>query len=439
MVVSVLVVLSLLLGGFGCAPAAPPVTPPPVTPPPVTPPPVTPPPVTPPPVTPPTEEIGTIKMGVITPLSGLAAPWGIPHLRGFELAFDLINEQGGVVVDGKRYHIEAVGYDNKYSEDETVALARKLIFDDRIEYVSVLIQVAPIRDICRDEGTLMINLSWTYEAINPDYPLMFHYLQMAQQTQAVLTTWIAENTDVKRSVGLGPDIHVGYMGQEIDKRAAEYYGIEKVETFYFDPTATEFSADLTKVLELNPDYIALNGTPATQVALIIKQARELGYTGMIGNEGDGAAGLPAMADVAGAENMVGYIAWGPTGLEETEYWTPAMQDWKERYLQKYGEYEPTSIDWSMGAFSLADGIQHANSLDPADIAAALRAPDFEGTNLYGTYRYGGEELWGISCQVLAPIAFYQWKEDGKAHNVVVSFPEEYMPIAVDMGMAGIWK
>jgi branched-chain amino acid transport system substrate-binding protein len=378
-------------------------------------------------------------MGVITPLSGIAAPWGIPHLRGFELAFEIINERGGVVVDGKRYYFEAVGYDNKYSEAETVAVARKLIFDDQIDYVSVLIQVAPIRDLCREEGVLMINLSWTYEAINPDYPLMFHYLQMAQQTQAVLTRWIAENTFVERSVGFGPDIHVGYMGQEIDRRAAEYYGIEKVDTIYFDPTATEFSADLTKVLELNPDYIALNGTPATQVALIIKQARELGYEGLIGNEGDGAAGLPAMADVAGAENMEGYIAWGPTGLEETEYWTPAMQDWKVRYLQKYGEYEPTSIDWSMGAFSLADGIQHANSLDPADIAAALRAPDFEGTNLYGTYSYGGEELWGIACQVLAPIAFYQWKEDGKAHNVAFSYPEEYMPIAVDMGMAGIYK
>jgi len=386
------------------------------------------------------EEIGTIKMGVITPLSGLAAPWGIPHLRGFELAFEIINEQGGVVVDGKRYHIEAVGYDNKYSESETVTLANKLIFEDKVKYISVLIQVAPIRDICRDNGILMINLSWSYEAVNPDYPLMFHYLQCAQQTQAVLTTWIHENTSVKRIIGFGPNNAVGEMGQEVDRRAAAYYGIEKPDTLYFDQMATDFSADLIKILGLNPDLISINGTPASQAAIIIKQARELGYKGMIVCEGNGATGQPWMIDAAGgAQNMEGYIGWGLAGLEETEWFTPAMSDWKTRYLEKFGEYDPTSIDWSMGAYTLADGIRAANSLEPEAIAAALKAPDFVGENLWGDYSYGCEDLFGgIGNEILAPVAFYQW-QDGKPVTIVVSLPEEYMPIAIDMGMAGMYK
>ena len=43
-----------------------------------------------------------IKFGVSTPLSGPAAPWGIPHKNATELIFDEINAQGGLDVGGKK-------------------------------------------------------------------------------------------------------------------------------------------------------------------------------------------------------------------------------------------------------------------------------------------------------------------------------------------------
>lgn len=43
-----------------------------------------------------------IKFGVATPLSGPAAPWGIPHKNATELIFDEINSQGGLEVGGKK-------------------------------------------------------------------------------------------------------------------------------------------------------------------------------------------------------------------------------------------------------------------------------------------------------------------------------------------------
>ena len=55
-----------------------------------------------------------IKFGVSTPLSGPAAPWGIPHKNATELIFDEINAQGGLDVGGKKYKLEVVAYDHKY-------------------------------------------------------------------------------------------------------------------------------------------------------------------------------------------------------------------------------------------------------------------------------------------------------------------------------------
>src|SRR6266852_336033 len=55
-----------------------------------------------------------IKFGISTPLSGPAAPWGIPHKNAIGLIFDEANAQGGLDVNGKKYKIEIVAYDHKY-------------------------------------------------------------------------------------------------------------------------------------------------------------------------------------------------------------------------------------------------------------------------------------------------------------------------------------
>src|SRR5437879_10509985 len=79
-----------------------------------------------------------IKFGISTPLSGPAAPWGIPHKQATELVFDEINSQGGLEVGGKKYRLEVVAYDHKYVIAEGVATVNRLIAKDGVKYVSIL-------------------------------------------------------------------------------------------------------------------------------------------------------------------------------------------------------------------------------------------------------------------------------------------------------------
>src|SRR5881227_4434752 len=79
-----------------------------------------------------------IKFGVSTPLSGPAAPWGIPHKNATELIFDEANSQGGLDVGGKKYKLEVVAYDHKYVIAEGVATINRLISKDGVKYISVL-------------------------------------------------------------------------------------------------------------------------------------------------------------------------------------------------------------------------------------------------------------------------------------------------------------
>src|SRR5499425_157197 len=79
-----------------------------------------------------------VKFGISTPLSGPAAPWGIPHKNAIELVFDEINAAGGLDVNGKKYKLEIVGYDHKYVIAEGVATVNRLIAKDGVKYISIL-------------------------------------------------------------------------------------------------------------------------------------------------------------------------------------------------------------------------------------------------------------------------------------------------------------
>src|SRR5207237_7320289 len=79
-----------------------------------------------------------IKFGVATPLSGPAAPWGIPHKGATELIFDEINSQGGLEVGGKKYKLEVIAYDHKYVIAEGVATVNRLIAKDGVKFISIL-------------------------------------------------------------------------------------------------------------------------------------------------------------------------------------------------------------------------------------------------------------------------------------------------------------
>ena len=80
------------------------------------------------------KEIG---FGIVTALSGPAAPWGIGNGRGMELGADDVNEKGGFKVKGETYKWKVYMYDSKYIPAEAVKALNKAIYSDRVSFVAI--------------------------------------------------------------------------------------------------------------------------------------------------------------------------------------------------------------------------------------------------------------------------------------------------------------
>ena len=72
-----------------------------------------------------------IKIGFPIPMSGQAAVYGEPILRGAQMAVAEINAKGGVL--GRE--LELLPRDSKASAEEAVRLARELIIKDNVDFL----------------------------------------------------------------------------------------------------------------------------------------------------------------------------------------------------------------------------------------------------------------------------------------------------------------
>jgi branched-chain amino acid transport system substrate-binding protein len=73
----------------------------------------------------------SIKIGFPIPLSGFAAAYGTPILKGAEMVVEEINAKGGVL--GRK--LELLVRDSKANADEAVRVARELIIKDNVDFL----------------------------------------------------------------------------------------------------------------------------------------------------------------------------------------------------------------------------------------------------------------------------------------------------------------
>jgi len=358
-----------------------------------------------------------IKFGISTPLSGPAAPWGIPHKNAIELIFDETNAQGGLDVNGKKYKLEIVAYDHKYVIAEGVATVTRLIAKDDVKFISILggAVAKANEEAVNEAGILDLPLAYAEGLVSPKNPLTFHSFPAPPET-TTFWKWIKEHApEIKSMATIAPNDDTGWWSIKVETTFAEKLGYQVVAKEFFERSVTDFNPVLLRVLAQKPDIISVNASPAGSVGLIIKQARELGFKGRFIHIGQ--VDTSVVSSIAGKANVEGMWTHGFVQNPLPE----KVKGWQARYTEKYGEWNATSIDFANPAFAFVAAVKKAQSLDPKKIAEALHTIEFD--NLWGKAHFGGKDYYGIANQIIYSMPFSEVK-DGVA-TLVAQLPPPY--------------
>jgi len=239
-------------------------------------------------------EAKVVKIGLVGPWTGPSADNGLSMRHGAELAVQNINANGGI--NGTK--VELVAYDDASTPEESVNAVNKLITQDQVlAIVGAFNSACTLADkevVNREKIPLLTPVSMSDAVITGDDYVFRNTLGNKEAGTAFDNLvdsksgkWVFTDGTGSSKVAImweNDDWGKGLSDSVIE--ASKFYHQEDriVSNVAYNVGTTDFYPQLTKILEQKPDLIYCVSLAAEAIQ-IVKQARELGYKGLIMGEG----------------------------------------------------------------------------------------------------------------------------------------------------------
>jgi len=219
------------------------------------------------------QEANEVKVGVISPLTGPAASFGVSQKNGTELALEDINAKGGI--NGKK--VIAVYEDSQLDPNKALSAFKKLVSVDKVPVVigqgstTEILALAPASD---QSKIILVSPGASGAKITGSGKYIFR-LSPSDAFQGTM----AANFAAKKGFKKGAIIYVNNDwgnglkdGFEKDFKLA---GNEIVSSEAIEPASKDFKTVLVKIKTKSPDFVYIPIHP-DQAGVLLKQAKELG-------------------------------------------------------------------------------------------------------------------------------------------------------------------
>ncbi|MDH3390386.1 MAG: ABC transporter substrate-binding protein [Desulfobulbaceae bacterium] len=282
-----------------------------------------------------------VKVGINAPITGDIPKVGEGTKYAAQMWLEDINKAGGIEVGGKKYPVELVIEDNESKAESAVKANTKMITEDEVLVIvgpQSSKQAVPAGDVANNYETPMITPWSTNPDSTKDRPFVFRGCFLDPFQGPVLANFITEEFGFTKAAVLYD------VASDYPKGLAEFFKIawEKIHgsgsvVAYesFTTKDADFSSQLSKISSSGAQVLF---TPQyyNEVALIVQQAHELGWTGpIVGSDSWGSAETVTLCgkDCYGLFFSSHYAAAGAKG---------ATKEFIDRYEKTYG-YTPDDV------------------------------------------------------------------------------------------------
>ncbi len=311
-----------------------------------------------------------LKIGVIAPLTGPGAPWGLAGKLAGEILAAEINAKGGLEVGGKKYLVSVIAYDDQYKAAEAVAAYNRLVTQDGVKHMLVATSASTmaVRQNLEDDKIVGLTSAYADAAITKDTKFLFRMYSTASDFLPAYVGWIKDNIKERRIATLNPNDETGWGQKQVTEKNFKAAGFDLVAGELYERSVQDFGPLFTKILAAGPDVIDLGSSSPATAGQLVRRGREMGFKGRFVQTGG--AGWAAVVQAAGKE--------AGEGLVNILYADPdnaAYQRLVAEYKRRVGQ-EPNEIiaPYYDGLTVLLAAIQKAGDVnDTAKVAASFRA------------------------------------------------------------------
>ena len=308
---------------------------------------------------------GEIAIGAVHPITGRLGLDNPPLGQGFELAVTEINSSQ--LSDIK---IKLIVEDSQSTVEGAVAAFNKLIHQDGVSAIlgpATSTQGQTVFPIAQQNRVVAISPTSAARGLSATGDFIF---RIALTTDVLIPSGVRitqEKLGYQKVATIYDDIDLFSTDSDaVVKEALAASNVEILTTETFQTGETDFSAQLTRIKELNPDAIFISAA-VTETPEIMIQGRQLGIP----------ADVPFLISVTfassqietagdAAEEAITFTNWTSTAD------TPGNQDFVQNYRTAYGiEPDVWAAQSYASVYILAEAVANAQSADPNAIRDAL--------------------------------------------------------------------
>lgn len=362
-----------------------------------------------------------LKIGFVGVTSGPAAAWGTSNVRSMQTRAAWINETGGVKIGGETYTIEILTFDDQKDPKRAIAGMEKMA-QEGIHYVvgpNVDDGAAAVRPVAEKNNIMYFPYAfpkslYQQPASNAVLGMIANY-----QSGPAIYKYLRDQKGVKTVAFVAANESDPLSQRDGGVAAAKALGLEVVadkDTYQND--TRDFVPVLTPILRAKPDLLVLSGVAPGNAPLLIRSARELGYTGLISTE----TAQDAKVLQEGAGKLAdGFISVG--GASTPEIRSKSMEEFIDRYVKMFGEYNDES-NTKVYALEYIIETLKANPAAIDDVGEFKKTMDsFSAPNPYmkgnAMLKYVGTTSFGQKRQVSVPMVVNEYR-DGKFETLFIA-------------------
>lgn len=284
-----------------------------------------------------------LAFGVITPLSGGAAHYGTNFWRGIQIAAEEINRGGGVTIGGKKVQLEPVVCDDEFKSDKSVNCGRRLASMNRVPLIMTPASLSafPLMGFNEKMPFLLMATSQSPSFTEKGNKLVVRFVNNVDRT---MDAWVSllikhlerSGTPAKSIAIMEVNTQLGKEWVQAFEREWRKRNREIVGKASYDANETDYYPQITSLLPRKPDLVLLT-TVDEPSALVIKQARELGFKGTFVNSA--ASSGERLLELLPTDVVNGTVV-------EAGSWVlkpPPVQDFVAKYKAKHNNETPHLI------------------------------------------------------------------------------------------------
>lgn len=312
-----------------------------------------------------------IKIGVLTSQTGILEAYGNQMLKGFYIGLDYATN-GTREIDGRP--IIVIEKDTQTDPQVAVQRATELFEDDNID---ILVGAASSGDtlavlpLAEAYERIMIVEPAVADSITGEFwnPYIFRTGRNSSQDAVAGAAAIA--SPGKKIAILAPNYAFGLDGAAAFKEAAEALGAEIVLEEYPAPDATDFTANVQKIISAKPDYLFVIWAGANS------PWRTLDDMGVSDRGITISTGAPDIAALYSMENLIGME--GFTVYHHTLPNNPVNDHLVAEHKKRHNGEVPDlfTAGGMASAMAAVEALKRAGSTDAQDLRKTMEGMEFD--------------------------------------------------------------